>query len=521
MSAVAPAVAWRPLRWPARLGLLVLLAVTAIAGTNAWRYLAETANPVVTDDAWYFLEVFVRPQVEGDLEWRDFFTKRGPSDHAQPLHKLWLAANVRWFGLDHRLDGVLGFGGLLLCLGWFLAAGLGALRGSTVRLHHGLALAAIPLLLFSLNSHEILEWPLVTQYFLVLPFVLLLFSVCARDPVPGPVAVFLAALASLVALDGGGVLACIAAALVLLLRAARFRAWRPVVGPLAALGAAVVVRGLFWALLMPPMQSTPGAGIAASLRALIAEPGTLWQLVAIPLTTAWAHWDMLVALRGSEAAAQHAVTAIGALGLALHGLFWWSAWRHARDSAVARFAAMLMLYTYGMWAGIVLGRIPAHGADYLWQLRYVAFFQLANIALVLQWMVATRGRDAEPRRERPLLALVLVLPCVAGLAWLQEDYASRTWQRAPYVREHWLRMSEIIGCIADHPASGATFCPVQIPICGWSPVVRDRLVALLRDHRLNVYSPVLQARYGFRPDDAPAQACQASPAPAPAPAHAR
>jgi hypothetical protein len=513
MKAAIAREAWRRVRWPARLGLLVLLAATAIAGTNAWRYLSETANPVVTDDAWYFLGAFVAPQVEGHLDWHDFFAKRGVSDHAQPVHKLWLAANVRWFALDHRLDAVVGFCGLVLCLGWFVGVGLSAVRGRPMHLHHGLALCAIPLLLFSLNSHEIFEWPLVTQYFLVLPFVLALFSVCARDRAPGPVVVFLAALGCLFALDGGGLLACIAVALVLLLRAARRGAWPPALRCGVAIALAVAAHRLFWALAMPPLPTESGDGLVESMRSVLGDPGALWKLVAIPLTTGWAHWDMLVALRGSEAAARNAVMVVGAIGLVLHGVFWWSVWRHVRDSAAAAFAAMLMLYTYGMWAGIVLGRVPEYGADYLWQLRYVAFFQLANIALVLQWMVAAgRGPEASPRRG-PLLALAIVLPCVAGLAWLQHDFASRTWERAPYVRVHWKRMAEVIGCIADHPGSSMTFCPHQIPICGWSPALRDRLVATLRTRQLNVYSPVLQARYGLHPEDAPASVCQGTPAP--------
>jgi len=33
---------------------------------------------------------------------------------------------------------------------------------------------------------------------------------------------------------------------------------------------------------------------------------------------------------------------------------------------------------------MVIGRVPVHGADDLWQHRYIAFFQMANVALVLQ-----------------------------------------------------------------------------------------------------------------------------------------
>lgn len=507
------------LRWPAWIGLLALALACLVAGSNAWRYTAETANPVVTDDAWYFLDAFVSRQVDGHLGWQDFFAKRDASDHSQPVHKLWLAANTRWFALDHRLDALVAFGGLVLCVGWFIGVGLAALQGGRLRVHHGLALAAIPLLLFSLNSQEIWEWPLVTQYFLVLPFALLLFTLAAREPARWPIGAFVAALGSLVALDGGGLLACIAASLGALFRAAGPRAWGPALRVVAAIGAAVVVYRLFWALWMPPLPPAPAGGMVDALRAVLVDPAALWKLVAIPLTTGWAHWDMLVWLRGSPAQAQSALAIIGALGVLAHGLFWWSAWRLARSSLASGFAVMLMLYAYGMWAGIVLGRVPMHGADYLWQHRYIAFFQLANVALVLQLVVALAAREAAQagggggRGLRGLLPLAGVLPLVVGLAWLQVALAERTWERAPYVRAHWMRMSDVVGCIAKHAGQDAVVCPHQIPACGWGPAVRDRLVGMLRTHQLNVFAPSLQARYGFRPEDAPPEACEAKPAP--------
>ncbi len=216
-SAAPPAA--RRARWPLPVVGLLLAILGFAAMLDAWRLTARTANPVIMADAWYFIDVFVEPQVEGHLAWRDFFAKREATDHSQPLHKAWLAANVRWFGLDFRLDALVAFGGLVLCTLGLLAVGLAARRGRP-GIGDVVVLAAIPLLMFSLNSHEIYDWPLVTQYYLGLPFVLLLFAACARDAPGGATSVFAAALAALVVLDGGGVLAAIAACAGLLLRSA-------------------------------------------------------------------------------------------------------------------------------------------------------------------------------------------------------------------------------------------------------------------------------------------------------------
>jgi len=106
-----------------------------------------------------------------------------------------------------------------------------------------------------------------------------------------------------------------------------------------------------------------------------------------------------------------------------------------------------------------------------------------------------------------------VLPLFAGLGWLQVAWSERRWERAPHVRAPWTKMAGVVGCIARHPGDGATFCPHQIPVCGCTPAVRDRLVRILRERQINVFAPSLHAGYGFRWDQAPAAVCQVPPAP--------
>jgi hypothetical protein len=60
-------------RWYA---FALIAAVFLLAAATAFDYAGRVANPVVTADAWYFLDVFVAPDVNGELTWRDFFLKR-------------------------------------------------------------------------------------------------------------------------------------------------------------------------------------------------------------------------------------------------------------------------------------------------------------------------------------------------------------------------------------------------------------------------------------------------------------
>ncbi|MCE3003015.1 MAG: hypothetical protein LW860_10005 [Xanthomonadaceae bacterium] len=503
-SAAPPAA--RRARWPLPVVGLLLAILGFAAMLDAWRLTARTANPVIMADAWYFIDVFVEPQVEGHLAWRDFFAKREATDHSQPLHKAWLAANVRWFGLDFRLDALVAFGGLVLCTLGLLAVGLAARRGRP-GIGDVVVLAAIPLLMFSLNSHEIYDWPLVTQYYLGLPFVLLLFAACARDAPGGATSVFAAALAALVVLDGGGVLAAIAACAGLLLRSAARRQWRVGGVRVGAIVAAFAAYKLAWALLMPPLPPSAAGGLFEALRGLPSDFASWWSMVAIAATSSLVHIDHLRDWAHAPEAALRWVSVIGAAMLVLHAAFWVAARRTLREGVAGAFACMLMLYVYGMWAGIVLGRVPVFGVDYLWQARYVAFFQLAIVALALQWLASAppAGGDGAPRRGRLALASGVVLTLLLGA--LQVPIAARTWARPQYLPDHYARSASALYCIAAHPGRADLVCPPEHAVCGWSPEVRDRLVAVLVRHQLNAFSPAFQSRHGLHPDPVVDRGC--------------
>jgi hypothetical protein len=205
---------------------------------------------------------------------------------------------------------------------------------------------------------------------------------------------------------------------------------------------------------------------------------------------------------GSPAAAHRAVDAVGALSLVLHLAFWLAAWRSLPGSFLSAFACMLMLYVYGMWAGVMLGRVPQLGVDYLWQHRYVAFFQLANVALALQWLASARaGRTgAVARPGTPvLLASLAVLACVATL---QVALSTRAWESAPHLRIFQQHSASALFCLSTHAPIDDLECRGEHVVCGWGPEVRRRLVGLLAEESLNVFSPEVQARYGFVPDPA-------------------
>jgi hypothetical protein len=61
-------------------------------------------------------------------------------------------------------------------------------------------------------------------------------------------------------------------------------------------------------------------------------------------------------------------------------------------------------------------------------------------------------------------------------------------------------MAQTLFCLANRPELEAPVCEPLHPVCEWRPEIRNRLVSLLKDHQLNVFSPQFQVRHGIYPD---------------------
>lgn len=492
--------------FPAWHGLALLGAVFALALANVLDFSARVANPVVTEDAWYYMDVFVAKDLAGELTWRDFFLKRDAADHSQPLHRLLLWTLLHAFDLDFWFEGLAGIAMLALCVLVLLQV---ALDGRPCTLPDAAIAALIPLILCSLNAQEIYFWPLVGLFYLVLPFALLVFVGAARAW--SPLALSASALGMMVAMDGAGLLAGIAAACALLLAGARRGTLRRALPRAAAiLGACIAYKVAYYAVMPPVPPPVRDAGTAfAALRDGL---GDAWRWFVIPAAASIAHWDHFARWYGDDA--QRMVNLVGAGVLVLHGAFWWSVLRARAEDPRTTVAVALMLFAYAMVAGVLLGRVPHLGVDYLWQHRYITGYQLANVALVLQWL-ALRGRRAPPAAStmpRDWLAPALTL---GGFLLLQGELSWIADAQAPYIREYNANMAATLRCLAAHPQAEAVACQPNHQVCSWPVATRARLVGLLVEHRLNVFSPAVQARHRLVPDPAGSDLCLPRPDPQP------
>jgi hypothetical protein len=159
-----------------------------------------------------------------------------------------------------------------------------------------------------------------------------------------------------------------------------------------------------------------------------------------------------------------------------------------------------MFLFYGLCAGVLIGRVPQYGAQAFLQPRYVVFYQLHVVALLLMlacWF-GERGWEASSRVAKPTVAASIAV-CV-GLVLLQVPLDREGWRRAPYawayVEKLALQMHEL-GAEPEVPPQG---CLPQITVCRAPVLVRERAVTFLRDHKLNAYSPEFRARHDLPPE---------------------
>jgi hypothetical protein len=474
-------------------GLALLIYAAVFVNTLIFVLLAS--DPLLTQDGWYFLDVFVRHAYDGTLGIDDFYVQRAGLDHAQPLRKLILLMELKWFRLSFLPEAVIGLfcAGLCAYLLYRLvrreSAGTSGRRIETI-----LMCLIMGCVFISLNSTNIWTWPLVALSYTSLVFVFWFFIAAwnALDTRRYAGLVISSLLLAAVA-DDTAILAD-AAVLVAALgfgwkKCLREGWWRV---PLLFM----VVIGLVQ-ILIDVLGPVIGSGVTAS------DTGRLLELF---LHGGWWQWPMY-ALSGSVASRDtlqwldpaHVRRLQALLAIVLAGLHLWFWWRFLRTKAngTAFVAVCLMLLFYASVAGIVYGRVGVFGSEYLNQPRYVLFYQLNLVALALM-AVGGRQPDSEAssrtrRRPTPAAGFALIFLI------LQVVFAKHAWQTAPYIRLYYWKMAEQTLAMARHPEVTPPACAPELPLCDMPPAQRAELLALLQKHNLNLYNDKFRLMHGFSP----------------------
>lgn len=476
--------------------LAVLIATVAIV--NTWLFASYAATPIVQADAWYFIESFLSHYYDHTLKFSELFVQRGAGDHAQPIQKLVLLFHTRYFDMDFRIEGLIGVGFATIVCFFVMAQMQGSIVRSPRNIVAAVLIGCIPVFWLSLNASNIYTWSLVTIGFsaqvFACSFLWLYFKLAEAGNriwlLPASVALGLV-------IDELAIVTIAVAMLATFISG--IASWRRIAG-----AAAVSFGGLLLARISLSLVSDALGTSSTAMQVDHVNWGMLfsaeaWSGIMAPLSTSFIYTEHLQKwfpnhLKGATALVTLFV-------VVLHVYFWASVYRmrkardHSRQFALA---IGLMLLAYMLTLGIIVSRVPEFGWAYLYQPRYVVFYQIAMVAII----VLLHRRVVNPASA--WISGRFELVCITGLAVIllcsQFVIARSSWQLVPYLTPYWQNASFALGASVDHPEIRPEQCPGSYDFCNYDPAKRQRLVKMLKDQNLNVFSPRFQARNRLYPD---------------------
>ncbi len=467
---------------------------------NVLWFTRVAAIPLPASDAWYFLEVFAAPALDGSLALSDFFVQRSSDDHAQPLQKLILWLHLHFAQLDFTVEALVG-----VLLGVVTTALLATLllrerqRNVAHRAYRILGATALFAIALSLNSTAIYTWSLATLgWVLVLVSVLYwlgagLITRWQRMAIYG----LLASFGMAMVLDELAFPVLVAAIIAVAVRdgmrnPSSFIALA-LPGALGVAAARIVLEAL-----------SPGASIAApsgssfgQLLDIVRAPEA-WHLLVGPLSGSLVHRLHLQEL--GPVAADRVQWALAITLAIAHIGFWWRALvsRRLPSGETTVVSVSLMLLFYATIAGIMLSRVAMFGVEYVHQPRYTLMYQLNVIALLLMFFAPRNGLEesAPARSPASIMAAAGALLVIGLQVPLSISAWNSTRYQAPYVQRSEQVLRELALDATTLPAGG---CTDILTICDAAVGTRKKLVGLLSENRINLFSPEFRARHGFDP----------------------
>lgn len=473
---------------------------------NALYFVLRVSSPVIQQDSWYFLDVFLRKAIDGTLGFGDFFVKRSDFDHAQPLQKLVLLIEWRYFSLDFVVEAVVGIAaaaGCAVVLYRLAVAKASHDRGYVLQC---LAWLVICALLFTLNAQgSVWRWPLVAlgnlSSLIILVYVVVAWQMWQRQR---HVLLAVATLILGVVSDDGAFIATLATILALLLM--RFRAGepgRPVWKAIAVIVMSMVVVRIGYQY-GPVIGGSTSTGTLSQLGATTGilfdhfRGGGWWKWWGVPF--ALSVFDKVV----FDPAAGWLWTTVDVLMLSFlvfaHILFWRRAFVGQHDQSTF-VAVCLMLVSYAWIAGIIVGRVSTFGNDYLYQPRYVLLYIWQLIALLLMWAASFQFPQKPQRGSFAVPSLLSVVGCLVLLV-VQIPSSVSSWAVRPYQWIYDVNMAQQIDALAKDPAH-VIDCVPELPVCQMSLEKRKDLTQFLVKGRLNVFSPWVQRQNNYLPKLSP------------------
>lgn len=472
----------------------IALAIAASSALFSWHY----AMAVPRSDAWDFVEIFIKPVTEHGLTWSDLFVQRMGVDHSQPLGKLVLWLHLTMGELDFWVEALVGQGFALVSLWLAWSHALSASRPveeKTAR-NRLLGLVLIAFAVFSLNSSESAIWSLVGLGWIYISMSMAAWAVWLRFwGAPGVVGGLVGAALIALCFDEAGLISIASGILAVLSVRWKSDPKSAIKKALAISAGAALGR---WALAAVTQSSVdPSTSDLASTLGPFLDGG--WKI----LLTAPTLGSLLHKMHWSSLAVSIPDVLVGAAVVGIIGLhlaFWVYVICVNLDERHSQirvgFAAATMLFCYGCVAGIVFGRVPDFGWDYLWQPRYLMFYQLQWIAIAGalydssgRCLTGPRG-SSHSSAPKIIMMLLAISVCLASLAG-----SVAAWRSGPYLQRYEQQMAAHMRQLVRSPEKVSPDCPELLTVCNDPPLLRSTKMQVLSSQELSIFSNRFLARH--------------------------
>jgi len=495
---------WKP--WSATPNVARVLAwfVAALAMLNALCFVLRVSSPVIQRDAWYFFDVFLRKAIDGSLGLGDFFVKRAGVDHAQPLFKLEMLFEWRYFGLDFMVGAVVGVIAAAASVAILYRIVVAEPRRDGSDIPRCLGWAAMCAVLFSLNGNAgTWTWPLVALENIT-TLIILVFIVVVWHALKSQRYLMLAMVTLLLGIssDDSALIAVAAVVFAVLMwqicdsAQRRLSTWKV----LAVIGVCMVCVRIGYAY-APIVGLTRATSISFDMGLLLArfQGDGWWRLAVLPLVLPVSYQSPFPSTHPDTWMIWQAI--MGALLLVAHLLFWRKAFRIKYNLSIF-VAVCLMLLFYGWVAGILVGRVANLGTDFVNQPRYILLYAGHLIALLLMWAESTQWAFQRPKWRHVTDIWVPAGGCLILLA-VQIPLSIDAWHIRKAQWAYDANMANQIDQLVTDPAHVAYCLPEQRRICNLPLEERQKLIQMLSANRLNIFSPQVQQRHPYLPTLSP------------------
>lgn len=473
--------------------LLLVLAATLCLLLNTLYFISVAANPILRDDAWYFLASQVQPWIEQGFSWKDLFVKRDLTDHAQPLNKLFLYLNYKFLNLDFKYEAIAGFFGILFTAFLFLSIFIKRTINQSVTLvGAGFFILAV-LTLTSLNSRELYSWPLVTFSYLPFFLALLLPFLAWRflnSQLPF-VSILIAALIFILIGDTASVIAwlSVVAALTLIsisdseISRKRVALW--------IVCSAVIVAAYFIIVNVSFMGGV--AQPKAHKNFSLLNINFYIELIRIVFSSSLVHSEHL-ARAGNYQALLSWIIAIPILYFYIKH-FVDIIFKRQQQGLIDLFVTFILVYATLSVTAIVVGRVPEFGISYLNQPRYVLVYQLIPFALFIKYCFLPVNRQVQVIARKITVIILLPLMLCTQLYFSANAYAAVPWL-AKWIDGQVNVISDYVND-PDIPAGNCT--NFSSTICSFSEIERNELLSLSIKNQLNLFNHDFQWKHRIFP----------------------